>query len=357
MRGSSAVGAENRVSDELRRVTDRGRWNMLVDDSPSTYFSQLWEWGEIQRSIGWEPWRLELVPSEPGQAQPIAATQLLVRRIPGLGWGIAHAPRGPLLGRASAPWGQFELALTRWARNNRIATLVFDPDVSAESELGVALTRRPWNPAPMLGEPRCHVVDVVPEPELWANVRRKHREWIRRAERANLEIRWTDRDSSQASADVAINHFQQVYREIAERIGVRLQASDYYELMWHTLRAAGRAQMLTAAEDGVPVGAMLHFTCGDQMIWFAGGQAANGERLGVGKLLVWRSMLRAGELGYGRYNMWGTATEGLAHFKLGFGAREESYVGTRSLAVNRPMDRLLRTAWVARAVGRNLIRR
>lgn len=342
---------------ELRSVSDPIRWNRIVDESPSRYFSQLWEWGEVQRPIGWEPWRLELVPGSVADGAPIAAAQMLVRRLPGIGWGIAHASRGPVLGRSAEAWARFEVALARWARENRIATLVFDPDVSPESQLGIAITRPPWNEAPMLGEPRCHVVDVLPEAELWANVRRKHREWIRRAERANIAVRWTDEHSSGPDAQLAIGQFQRVYGEIAQRIGVPLKDPEYYQDMWETLRGAGRAHLVTATTDGTPVGAMLHFTCGDEMLWFAGGQAAEGASQGVGKLLIWRSMIRASELGFRRYNMWGTATDGLAHFKLGFGAREELYVGTRAMSVNGPMDLVLRAAWRARQLGRRVMRR
>jgi lipid II:glycine glycyltransferase (peptidoglycan interpeptide bridge formation enzyme) len=344
-------------SDELRVATDASHWNSLVDASPTPYFSQLWEWGEVQRALGWEPWRLELVPEGSSTGNAIAASQLHVRRLPGVGWGIGYASRGPVLGRAAPEWSRFSFALTRWARKNRIATLVFDPDEGPESDLGRALMRPPWRAAPMLGEPRCHVLDVLPEADLWANVRRKHREWIRRAERADVDVRWTDSESSVEDASLAIRHFQRVYAEIAKRIGVPLMSSEYYELMWDLFRNAGRAHLVTATALGTPVGAMLHFTCGDEMIWFAGGQTADGARVGVGKLLVWRSLLRAGELGTRRYNMWGTRTEGLAHFKAGFGAREESYIGTRSMAVNLTMDVLLGAAWQARQFGRRLMQR
>ena len=339
---------------ELRNASDPIRWNMLVDQSPSGYFSQLWEWGEIQRSIGWEPWRLELLPVDGEGTAPIAAAQLLVRKLPGTSWGIASAPRGPILGRAAEDWARFDVALIGWARENHIATLVFDPNVTPDSELGRAMMRSPWKAAPTLGEPRCHVVDLLAQAELWANVRRKHREWIRRAERADVEVQWSDGHSSDVDAGVAIGHFLRVYGELGERIGVPLKGPEYYRLMWDTFRAAGRAQLVTATAGGTPVGAMLHFTCGNEMIWFAGGQTADGAPLGVGKLLVWRSMLRAGDLGMRRYNMWGTTTEGLAHFKVGFGAREETYVGTRSMAVNRPADLAVRAAWRARQVVRRL---
>ena len=346
--------AETADRATLREVTDAGRWNDLVDGSPHAYFSQLWEWGEIQRSIGWEPSRLELWSPDGAQGAPVAATQLLVRRLPVTGWGVAHAPRGPVLGRDEHDWARLREALVVWARENRIATLIFDPDVGPDTALGQALTRPPWKVAPGLGEPRCHVVDLRPPSELWSNVRRRHREWIRRAERADVDVRWTDQASSDADAELAVGQFQQVYAEIADRIGVPIQEPSYYRLMWDMFRGAGRAHLVTAAIDGAPAGAMLHVTCGDVMLWFAGGQAAAGESLGIGKLLVWRSMVRAVELGSRRYNMWGTATDGLAHFKMGFGAREESYIGTRSLAVSRPVDALVRVAWRARQLRRQL---
>jgi lipid II:glycine glycyltransferase (peptidoglycan interpeptide bridge formation enzyme) len=342
---------------ELRVATDPRRWNSLVDASPTPYFSQLWEWGEVQRAIGWEPWRLELVPAETDGGACIAAAQILIRRLPGIGWGIGHAPRGPVLGRAAEDWARFEVALVRWARDNRVATLVFDPDVSSESDLAKALMRPPWRAAPIFGEPKCHVVDVLPEAELWANVRRKHRQWIRHAEGADIDIRWIDDSSGVDDARLAIRQFQQVYGEIAQRMGLPLQAPDYYQLMWDLFRKAGRAHMVTATADGSAVGAILHFSCGDELLSFAGGQTAGGAHLGVGKLLVWRSMLRAGELGARRYNMWGTRTEGLAHFKVGFGARAETYIGTRSMSVNRRMDLLLGAAWRARQFSRRINRR
>ena len=340
----------------IRFADDPSRWDRIVDESPNRYFSQLWDWGELQRSIGWEPWRLELVSREFDDGPPVAAIQMLVRRLPGTGWGIAHSSRGPVVGRTTAAWLSLQGPLTEWARENRIATLVFDTDVDARSDLGRALLQPPWKPAPSLGEPRCHVVDLAPEIDLWANVRRKHREWVRRAERADIDVRWSDHDSAPGDALIAIEHFLGAYGEIAHRIGIPMQAPDYYRQMWKTFRAGGRAQLVTATAAGLPLGAMLHLTCGDEMLWFAGGQAEGGADIGVGKLLVWQSMVRAQQLGYRRYNMWGTATDGLAHYKLGFGAREELYVGTRSMPVHRVMDRVVRAAWQGRLLSRRLMR-
>jgi hypothetical protein len=79
-------------------------------------------------------------------------------------------------------------------------------------------------------------------------------------------------------ARLVISQFQQVYGEIEQRLGLPVQGSDYYELMWDTFRTAERAHMVTATADRAKVGAILHVRCGDELLSFAGGQTADGGR-------------------------------------------------------------------------------
>jgi lipid II:glycine glycyltransferase (peptidoglycan interpeptide bridge formation enzyme) len=123
-------------------------------------------------------------------------------------------------------------------------------------------------------------------------------------------------------------------------------------LVWTTFREAGLAHIVSASHDGVPLAALLVIVSGDEMVGFAGGQGRAGLPTGAGKLVQWRAIERARELGLRRYNMWGTATGSLAHYKDGFGAREESYVGTRALAISPIPDRLVRVAWSAERAAR-----
>lgn len=73
---------------ELRLATDASRLNRLVDESPSNYFPQVWEWTEIQRSIGWDPRRRELLPAGSHGCALIAPAQLLIKT-------RGYVPEGP----------------------------------------------------------------------------------------------------------------------------------------------------------------------------------------------------------------------------------------------------------------------
>jgi lipid II:glycine glycyltransferase (peptidoglycan interpeptide bridge formation enzyme) len=79
-------------SDTVRRITDRDEWNALVLALPRPDFRQSWQWGAQRASRGWIVARVAV---DDGQ-RPLAAAQVLGRRLPGLGV-VLEAPRGPLL--------------------------------------------------------------------------------------------------------------------------------------------------------------------------------------------------------------------------------------------------------------------
>src|SRR5688572_15763372 len=75
------------------RVTDASTWNAFVESAPYHAFPQPWEWGEVRAMSGWGPVRLA-VGRHPDE--PLAGAQLLLRRMPVLGWHLAYVPRGPI---------------------------------------------------------------------------------------------------------------------------------------------------------------------------------------------------------------------------------------------------------------------
>ena len=75
------------------RVTDPAAWNAFVEAAPYHAFPQLWEWGEVRAQGGWRPVRLAIGRSED---EPVAGAQLLLRRLPVVGWQLAYVPRGPV---------------------------------------------------------------------------------------------------------------------------------------------------------------------------------------------------------------------------------------------------------------------
>ncbi|MDD4802878.1 MAG: peptidoglycan bridge formation glycyltransferase FemA/FemB family protein, partial [Syntrophomonas sp.] len=75
-------------------IKEKERYNSFVKNHPQGHFLQVWEWGEVKRSTGWQP--LPLVLERDGDI--VASLLILKRRLPlrGLNRCIFYAPRGPV---------------------------------------------------------------------------------------------------------------------------------------------------------------------------------------------------------------------------------------------------------------------
>jgi peptidoglycan pentaglycine glycine transferase (the first glycine) len=341
--------------EELRafRVTDPEAWNAFVESAPYHAFPQLWEWGEVRAMGGWTPVRLAIGPS---LEHPVAGAQLLLRRIPVIGWHLAYVPRGPV-GRMDDPHTRSVLmhALRALGRSERIATVRVDPEARPETPYGSALMALPWRAAPKVQPPTTRVVDLrVGEDVLRANLKRKHRQYVNKAERAGVTIERFDGASPPDVIGPALADFNRIYRFTAERAGFVARQPFYYERVWSLFAPTGRVRLSFALHEGERVATLFHFTCGERAVESYGGMTDAGADRRANYLLKWTAMADFAREGFAVYDMWGLATGGIRQFKEGFGGEEIEYVGARDLALRGPIDAVLRVGLPAYGLAQRL---
>jgi lipid II:glycine glycyltransferase (peptidoglycan interpeptide bridge formation enzyme) len=334
---------ERRVP-ELRawRMTDRQAWNAFVESAPYRSFPQLWEWGELREPFGWMPLRIG-VGQDPA-APPRAAAQVLLRRVPALGWRLAYVPRGPVGALDDAPVREALVAALRsLARTEGVATVKVDPEAPPDSAYGAALLAPPWRAATRVQPPRTRVIELAAgEEELRGALRRKHRQYVNKAERAGITVETLDGAADEATAQEALDDFYRIYTHTAERAGFVARARHYYEGVWSLFAPSGHARLAFASRDGERLATLFHFLCGDRAAEAFGGMTDAGAETRANYLLKWQSIIGFKREGYAVYDMWGLATGGIAQFKEGFGGREVEYVGARDLSLRPPEDAALR---------------
>lgn len=324
-------------------MTDADRWNDFVEHARYAAFPQLWEWGELRRAAGWRPVRLAVGG---GDRALRAGAQLLLKPIPLLGWHLAYAPRGPV-GEVDDPevLSALVAAVRALARDERIATLRIDPEATAEDPVGSRLLSRPWRAAERVQPPRTRVIDLtVDEDRLRAEMRRKHRQYVAKAERGGVSIERFDGSSGPDQVAGALDDFNRIYRHTAQRAGFVARAPAYYERVWQTFAPGGRVRLSFATLDGERVATLFHFTCGRRAVESYGGMTEAGAASRANYLLKWEAIRGFRAEGFTVYDLWGLATGGIAQFKEGFGGREVEYVGARELGLRGPVDALLRVA-------------
>ncbi|HEX6129239.1 MAG TPA: peptidoglycan bridge formation glycyltransferase FemA/FemB family protein [Candidatus Limnocylindria bacterium] len=329
---------------ELRawRVSDPDAWNAFVEVAAYRSFPQLWEWGELRRPFGWHPLRVAV--GEDPSAPPRAAAQVLLRRVPALGWGLAYVSRGPV-GELDVPEVRDALfaALRSLGRTERVATVKVDPEAAPDSPLGEALLAVPWRAAEKVQPPRTRLIDLAPpEDELRAAMKRKHRQYVNKAERAGIAIERLDGSTDPAEARAALDDFYRIYTHTAERAGFVARARHYYQRVWELFAPTGHARLAFATRDGERLATLFHFTCGDRAAEAFGGMTDEGAESRANYLLKWASIIGFKGEGFAVYDLWGLATGGIAQFKEGFGGRQVDYVGARDLPLRPAEDAALR---------------
>jgi lipid II:glycine glycyltransferase (peptidoglycan interpeptide bridge formation enzyme) len=323
------------------RVTDRDAWNTFVEHAAYRSFPQLWEWGELRETSGWQPVRVA-VGEDPNH--PLAGAQVLMRQVPLVGWRLGYAPRGPL-GQLEDPAVRKALfaALRELGQSEGVATLKVDPEASASDPLGAALLTAPWRDAAKVQPPRTRLLDLAPDEEtLLAQMSKKHRQYVHKAERDGVTVTQLSPSTTPDETATALADFYRIYADTAERAGFAARVQDYYERVWGLFAPAGHARLFFAVRDGERVATLFHFTCGDRAAEAYGGMTDAGADSRANYLLKWEAIRAFRAQGFVSYDLWGIATGGIAHFKEGFGGRQVDYIGARDLPLRPAQDVALR---------------
>jgi lipid II:glycine glycyltransferase (peptidoglycan interpeptide bridge formation enzyme) len=234
-------------------------------------------------------------------------------------------------------------ALRSLGRTERAATIKVDPEATPHSALGRALLSAPWREAARVQPPRTRIIDLAPAAdELRAAMKKKHRQYVSKAERAGVAVERLDGSADAATASAALDDFYRIYTHTAERAGFVARARRYYDRVWSLFAPTGHARMAFATHGGQRVATLFHFTVGDRAAEAFGGMTDEGADSRANYLLKWASIIGFKEAGFATYDLWGLATGGIAQFKEGFGGRQVDYVGARDLPLRPAEDTALR---------------
>jgi lipid II:glycine glycyltransferase (peptidoglycan interpeptide bridge formation enzyme) len=331
--------------DAARLRTDDAAWDAFAAGAATPSFLQATPWAQVKRSNGWRAARIAVDTP----AGPVGA-QVLVRHPRPLPKGFGYAARGPI---AEAPIDAeaidaFTAAARAAAAGLGIAHLRIDPEVEdSEGVLAAALTAAGWQRAPEIQPSRTRIIELDrPEDELWADVRKKTRQLVRRAERDGVTV--------ESGGPDRIPDLHRVLARTMERVGLPFRSEGFFRDLWAAYAPHERAMLvLASADDGEVVSASFLVGWGPRIVALYGGTTARGRDLEAKYALNWEILKRARAAGYATYDAWGLPNEGIAFFKAGWGGREVEYVGAWDLVLDPAGRAIFEAAVRARAlVGR-----
>lgn len=302
-------------------------------------------WAEAKALTGWEVERY--VFDEGGVAQVLLRPLRPLR----LGLVVAYCPRGPL---SMGPLGDAIAALREQLGRRRCVAFLCDPEVPDSPDLlRSARARSGARRSPVFVQPRRTLLlnlNLPPE-ELMEAMRRKTRQYIRKAEREGVVTEETD----------DLERFHRVLKIVGERDRFAIHSVEYLE----RLRAGlgPRLHTLMARVGAQDVGCLMLARMEERAWELYGGWAGTHAEARPFYLLKWHAMLRMRQLGVERYDMWGLSARpndpkdplaGVTEFKLGFGGDVVEWIGALEVPVRRalyPIWQLLGRRRLARAAA------
>lgn len=284
----------------------------------NTHPLQSWQWGEL-KSENWTPVRLGVVLDN----AVVAVVLILSRSLPATRLSLGYIPRG-IVSKEDISLSEILRLIVEYGRAIKLSHLMIDPEVSfrkylANSEkynkeisdsYGNAKLRQKGLP---IQPHRTAVLDLAKtEDELLSNMRSKHRQYIRKAEKNGVTIR--------EGGDSDLNSFCTILDEIASERGYITHSDDYYKKVWDLFSKTGNAKIFIAEHKGSVVGSYLIITNKENAFEMYGGAHQHGRNLKANYLMKWSAIRYFKENGFQFYDQWGAENiyPGLVQFKEGF---------------------------------------
>jgi len=314
---------------------DRYEWRIHWTRVVNTNLLQSWEYGDAKAAAeGWRPVRFLFKNS---LGEPLALAQVLTRTWPLVG-GAARLNRGPLLLENVANSSDSDkfvidmLNLLRIESRRRrwwlfyVAPELNEKDVSQEilREIGFRPRKHqtPWSSA-------C-VSLLEEEDALFANLKSKWRNLLRKAQKSDLVLRhW---DGSERDVEIVVEYYRRIQQEkgfdgISEdllRALSRQDGDDWRFKIYFTIRDSN------SSNPNELIGILVSVIHGDKATYLIGLTTDFGRKYNANYLMLWQSIIDSRRHGCRWYDLGGITSntpKGVAHFKRGLRGQEYNLIG------------------------------
>lgn len=343
---------------KISQWTDQKTWNeFVVGNSQPASFLQSWEWGEFQKSLGYNVDRLGFQPAgtkDRETADILAVANVIKRRLPLTKKSVFYIPRGPVIRKDN-----------HGSKDALIKQLVTGMDTTEATFIRLT---PPWIKAhdqvkwenlgftdPKLlthqQEPRKTFLTSLNRPDVMLQkMHQKTRYNIRLAQKQELEFKGF-------SEEIDFEECYKLLAETSKRQGIKGYPKEYYlSLLHRTNHGVEKSNFLVTSYTGLvsfknntlACGVWLGF--GDTLTYLYGGSTREMKNLMAPYLLHWHALQWAYEKQYTYYDWWGIAEtkqsslSGVTRFKKGFGGFEHTFADTHDFVVDSVQFKLLTLA-------------
>lgn len=316
----------------LEIVDDKKIWESQLAKFLEGNFLQSWNWGEFQKKLGKVVLRFFIF-----EGKEIVGLVQMVKE---------QATRGPYLSAAGGPlinWQDKELVswllqtLKLEAKKQKVWFVRFRPQQIETSQLEELVKKNGAKKAPMhLTADLTLQLDLkLSEEELLSQMRKNHRNLIRRAERDGI--------TTKISTDPAdMEEFCDWQEYLAKKHHFIPFSREFLKTQFEVFVSDNQVALISSYSGNKLLASAFVIFYNKEAVYHYGISTPDNDKLPGSYAVQWRAIEEARNRGCQFYNFWGVAPEGekqhrfagVSMFKRGFGGFEVDYLSARDLPVS-----------------------
>lgn len=318
---------------KIEEIDDKETWERFLARKEIEFYPlfQSWNWGEVQKKLGFEIFRLGIYASD---SLVGICLVVFVRARRGC---YLHLRHGPVFLKFNDKrfFDLFDY-IKKLGKQKNASFIRASPLLKKTEACPSFFKKNGFRDSPIhnMDAEICWVLDIrKPEDQLLKDMRKTHRYLIRKAQ--NMEIKTTrGRNVSE------INVFLNLYRNLSKR--KRFVPHSGIREEFEIFGKDDQAMLFSAEYRGKIISSALVLFVGDMAIYRHGASSFRHRDIPASYLLQWEAILEAKKRGKKTYNFWGIAPtdsknhpwQGLTLFKTGFGGERKEYLHAQDLPLS-----------------------
>jgi len=296
--------------------SDYSAWDRFLFRLPGAHYFQTYGWLKSYEPMGLEPH--VLVRESEGTIT--GGVGFLSARVPLplLRWRIVVIPHGPVPAAPNESWHKLMSAVDKFCEaHGAIYAQIYPHEKKGESLLLRTLEERGYTHPPLSTSHRFSSTPVlVPlagrtEEEILSGLRKKTRQYVRRALNSELVLR-------REISDDMFDEIHQLLAENGELLGYRVRPYASLRAAWDWYAREDRATFLQAWLGDRLIGAILLVFTGRTAFYLAGAVRHGFQQHRPAEFLHWHGICESLRRGLDTYDLVNTSTAGVEQFKQGF---------------------------------------
>lgn len=316
----------------IHEIKNEKEWDKYFNKMGSPSFLQTWEWGEVQKLLGYKILRLGVYNNRKKLIGIAQAIKLTAKR-----GSFIFIPHGPISDNKSNVIPELTKFLKGICIKEGYSHIRISPIIENNDKNNSMYAKAKYKKSPI----HMHAENVwilpldKPEDQILANMRKTTRYSIKKAIKEGVKI-------EKSTEENALDPFWKIYQKTAMRENFTPFSKKYILSEFREFNKTNSALFFLGKEPGTNIvvsSALVLFTKSGA---FYHQGASLHSKIPVSYLLQWEAIREAIKRGCINYNFWGIAPTddtkhpwyGLSLFKKGYGGHQIDYLQTQDYVVS-----------------------